>query len=152
MEQTILFNFIYPSLNVAQKRWINYTDFRQKFEHIAKQIRLVYAHFNQEVRHLSGGNQQKVVIGKWLALKPQIMLLNDPTKGVDVGARRELYELIHKMREEGVSVILFASDNRELIENCDRVLVMYGGRIVDEIGADDLCESRLIASSLCVEW
>jgi ribose transport system ATP-binding protein len=80
------------------------------------------------------------------------MLLNDPTKGVDVGARRELYELIHKMREEGVSVILFASDNRELIENCDRVLVMYGGRIVDEIGADDLCESRLIASSLCVEW
>ncbi|MEN3185870.1 MAG: sugar ABC transporter ATP-binding protein [Atribacterota bacterium] len=152
LEQSILFNFFYPSLNTSKKRWVPYTDHRQKAKETFEQLRLVYAHLDQQVRYLSGGNQQKVVIGKWLTLQPRIILLNDPTKGVDVGARKEIYDLIHTMRAKGLSVILFASDNRELIENCDRVLVMYGGRIVDEVDTEEICESRLIASSLCVEW
>jgi ribose transport system ATP-binding protein len=103
------------------------------------------------VSQLSGGNQQKVVVGKWLSLNPEILLLNDPTKGVDVGARRNLYEIILRLAEKGTSVILYASDNEEFIDNCDRVLIVFEGRIVREIGADDISEEKLVVSSLNIE-
>jgi ribose transport system ATP-binding protein len=77
--------------------------------------------------------------------------LNDPTKGVDVGARRNLYEIILRLAENGTSVILYASDNQELIDNCDRVLILFEGRIVKEIGPDDISEENLVVSSLNVE-
>ena len=82
---------------------------------------------------LSGGNQQKVVVGKWLALSPKVLLLNDPTKGVDVGTRQNLYAIISQLTEKGTSVILYASDTEELIDNCDRVLIVFEGRIVKEL-------------------
>jgi len=151
LEKSILFNTIYPQLNTFKtEKFIPYRKYRQMTQEIVKRIQLVYGHLHQEVRFLSGGNQQKVVIGKWLSLNPKIILLNDPTKGVDVGARREIYQLVQRLRREGAGVILFASDNQELLENADRVLVMYNGTVVDVIKREELCESRLLASSLCV--
>ena len=82
---------------------------------------------------LSGGNQQKVVIGKWLEIGPQVFLLDDPTRGVDVGAKREIYALIREMAADGGIVLFSSTELPELIGLCDRVLVLYRGRIAGEL-------------------
>ena len=79
---------------------------------------------------LSGGNQQKVVIGKWLMTAPRIILLNDPTRGIDVGTKQEIYQLLRRLADEGAAILLYSTDYDELIGCCDRVLVFYDGRIV----------------------
>ena len=101
------------------------------------------------VSHLSGGNQQKVVVGKWLSLSPAVLLLNDPTKGVDVGTRENIYRIIAGC-SSGTSVVLYASDNEELIDNCDRVLIVFEGKIVKEMTGDDITEEKIVISSLNV--
>ena len=87
---------------------------------------------------LSGGNQQKVVIGKWLEIGPKVFLLDDPTRGVDVGAKREIYGLIRRMSADG-GIVLFSSTERpELVGLCDRIIVFYQGRVACELsGVDD---------------
>lgn len=91
------------------------------------------------VRTLSGGNQQKVVVGKWLSFDVDVLLLCDPAKGVDVGAKEDLYAYVVELaREKGAGVILYASDNEELVDHCDRVAVMYEGTIVDTLEGDDV--------------
>jgi ribose transport system ATP-binding protein len=79
---------------------------------------------NQTIRYLSGGNQQKAVVGKWLELKPHLLLLSDPAKGVDVDAKEEMYRVIEQIAADGTAVILYASDNAELVRVCHRVAVM----------------------------
>jgi ABC-type sugar transport system ATPase subunit len=87
---------------------------------------------------LSGGNQQKVVIGKWLEIGPKVFLLDDPTRGVDVGAKREIYGLIRKMSADGGIVLFSSTELPELVGLCDRIVVFYQGRIAGELsGVDD---------------
>ena len=100
------------------------------------------------VAALSGGNQQKVVIGKWLMTKPRIILLNDPTRGIDVGTKQEIYQLLQKLAAEGCAILLYSTDYDELIGCCDRVLVMYDGRIVRTLAGDDLNETNLVSAAL----
>ncbi|MFK7860170.1 MAG: sugar ABC transporter ATP-binding protein [Granulosicoccus sp.] len=100
------------------------------------------------VSTLSGGNQQKVVMAKWLMTDPRIVLLNDPTRGIDVGTKQEIYRLLRQLAEEGVSVLIYSTDYEELIGCCDRVAVMYDGRIVRELEGADINEHNIIASSL----
>ena len=100
------------------------------------------------VSTLSGGNQQKVVIAKWLITEPKIVLLNDPTRGIDVGTKQEIYRLLRQLAEDGVSVIIYSTDYEELIGCCDRVAVMYNGTIVRELEGDDISEHNIISSSL----
>ncbi len=90
------------------------------------------------IRSLSGGNQQKVIIGRWLLTTPEVLLLDEPTRGIDVGAKYEIYDLILKLAEEGKCVIMVSSEMPELIGICDRILVMSGGRMagVVERGVD----------------
>lgn len=97
---------------------------------------------------LSGGNQQKVVIGKWLMNKPRIILLNDPTRGIDVGTKQEIYQLLQDLASEGCAILLYSTDYDELIGCCDRVLVMYGGEIVRTLEGDQLTETNLISAAL----
>jgi ribose transport system ATP-binding protein len=96
---------------------------------------------------LSGGNQQKVVIAKWLMNKPGIILLNDPTRGIDVGTKQELYQLLRKLADEGAAIILYSTDYYELIGCCDRVAVFYDGHIVRELSGDAITEQALVASA-----
>jgi ribose transport system ATP-binding protein len=103
------------------------------------------------VAQLSGGNQQKVVVGKWLAMDTKVLLLNDPTKGVDVGTRQNIYAILSKLTGQGTSILMYASDTDELIENCDRVLIVFEGRIIKEIAGKDITEENLLVSSLNVE-
>jgi ribose transport system ATP-binding protein len=100
---------------------------------------------------LSGGNQQKVVIAKWLMRKPRIILLNDPTRGIDVGTKQEIYQLLRRLADAGAAILFYSTDYDELIGCCDRVLVLYDGRIVRELAGEGITEHALIASALNVD-
>lgn len=93
---------------------------------------------------LSGGNQQKVVIAKWLAINPQILILDEPTKGVDVGAKREIYNIIGELTEKGLSVILISSDLPELLSLSDRIYVIYEGKLQGEINKEDANQEKVM--------
>ena len=91
---------------------------------------------DQPVGRLSGGNQQKVVIGRWLQSKPKLLILDEPTRGVDVGARGEIHRLIRELAAQGMAVLVVSSEPDELPDLCDRVLVMAEGRIVRELAGE----------------
>lgn len=100
---------------------------------------------------LSGGNQQKVVIAKWLMRQPRIILLNDPTRGIDVGTKQEMYQLLRRLADAGAAILFYSTDYDELVGCCDRVLVLYDGRIVRELEGAGITQRALIASALNVE-
>ena len=109
------------------------------------------ANVDLAVGSLSGGNQQKVVIAKWLMNKPRIILLNDPTRGIDVGTKQELYVLLRKLADEGAAIIFYSTDYDELIGCCDRVLVLYDGKVTRELVGAEITERALIASALNID-
>jgi ribose transport system ATP-binding protein len=97
---------------------------------------------------LSGGNQQKLVIGKWLMMAPRIILLNDPTRGIDVGTKQEIYQLLRRLAEAGSAILFYSTDYDELVGCCDRVLVMYDGAIKRELIGAEITEHALVSSAL----
>ncbi len=101
-----------------------------------------------QVGALSGGNQQKVVIAKWLMNQPRIILLNDPTRGIDVGTKQEIYLLLRKLADDGAAIVFYSTDYDELIGCCDRVLVLYDGAVKSELAGEAITEKALIASAL----
>ena len=103
------------------------------------------------VGSLSGGNQQKVVIAKWLMIHPRIILLNDPTRGIDVGTKQEIYQLLRRLADGGAAIVFYSTDYDELIGCCDRVLVLYDGAIKRELVGEEITEHALIASALNIE-
>ena len=98
----------------------------------------------QAVTNLSGGNQQKVMIGRWLATKPKILILDEPTRGVDVGAKAEIYEIMNELTKQGVSIIMISSELPEIINMADRVYVMYDGRITGCIDYEDVSQESIM--------
>jgi ribose transport system ATP-binding protein len=98
----------------------------------------------QIVQFLSGGNQQKVALGKWLALHPKVLLLDEPTRGIDVGAKQEIYRLMESLAEQGVAILFVSSEMEEILGMSDRVLVMHEGRMTGEIARDDLSEEAVM--------
>ena len=152
LEHNVLSNILYPKISMHRGSFFLP---RRKFQEVASSaiqtVSLVPPDQKTVISQLSGGNQQKVVVGKWLALSPSVLLLNDPTKGVDVGTRENIYVIINELTKAGTSVVLYASDNEELIDNCDRVLVVFEGRIVKEMAGDEINEEKIIVSSLNVE-
>ena len=118
-------------------------------EGIAK-LQIKVASPDDIVSTLSGGNQQKVVIAKWLMTDPDVILLNDPTRGIDVGTKQEIYKLIRELADRGKTILLYSSDYAELIGCCDRVAVMYDGEIVAKLSGDAITEEAIVAASLNV--
>ena len=102
------------------------------------------------VRFLSGGNQQKVAIAKWLLLGARVYLMYDPTRGIDVGAKQEIYGLMRSMAEQGCGVLFFSTDLTEIVGLCDRALVMYEGGIARELTGPDLTEANLVRAAVGV--
>ncbi len=97
------------------------------------------------IRTLSGGNQQKIIIGRWLLTEPQVLMLDEPTRGIDVGAKYEIYELIGKFKKDGKGVIVVSSEMPELLGICDRIIVMSGGRIAGEVMGKDATQEHIMA-------
>jgi ribose transport system ATP-binding protein len=109
------------------------------------------AGIDNAVGALSGGNQQKVVIAKWLMRRPRIILLNDPTRGIDVGTKQEFYQLLRRLADDGAAILFYSTDYDELIGCCDRVLVMYDGGIKRELVGAEITERALIAAALDIK-
>ena len=103
------------------------------------------------VATLSGGNQQKVVIAKWLMNAPRLILLNDPTRGIDVGTKQEIYRLLRRLADEGAAILLYSTDYAELIGCCDRVLVFYDGKVRLELAGEAITEHALVAGALALD-
>ncbi|NVK35664.1 MAG: sugar ABC transporter ATP-binding protein [Rhodobacteraceae bacterium] len=100
------------------------------------------------VATLSGGNQQKVVIAKWLMTGPDVILLNDPTRGIDVGTKQEIYKLMRDLADEGKAILFYSTDYAELIGCCDRVAIMYDGTITTQLTGDSINEESIVSASL----
>ncbi|OYD07108.1 sugar ABC transporter ATP-binding protein [Paludifilum halophilum] len=112
-----------------------------------KQLSVRAADSDQEVGTLSGGNQQKVVIGKWLAARPKVLILDEPTRGVDIGAKAEIYRLMNRLAEEGMAILLISSDLPEVLEMSDRVLVMHEGRISGVFDRDEATQEKVMIAA-----
>jgi ribose transport system ATP-binding protein len=147
MRLSILENIMLPS-------WMKYgfpldtREAKKEALKTSKSLKIVMADLKMPVNSLSGGNAQKVVIGKWLQRKPRILLLNDPTKGVDVGTKKEFYELLKELCNAGTTILFYSSDDEELVGLCDRVLVMRDGKIRKELPKSKLTLSNLISASI----
>jgi ribose transport system ATP-binding protein len=115
---------------------------------VVRQLAIKSDGLDGPVAGLSGGNQQKVVIGKWLMTKPRIVLLNDPTRGIDVGTKQEIYQLLRQLAQQGTAVLFYSTDYDELIGCCDRVAVFYDGTIVRMLQGAELTEHNLIGAAL----
>jgi len=109
-----------------------------------ERLEIKLAHLEQPVRHLSGGNQQKVVLAKWLDSGADIFLFDEPTAGVDIGSKGEIYALMKGVAREGRGVIFVSSEFVELVETCSRVLIMREGRVVGELVGEDITERKII--------
>jgi monosaccharide-transporting ATPase len=116
-----------------------------------KRLRIKAAGPHQRVAELSGGNQQKVLIARWLATEPRILLLDEPTRGIDVGAKAEVQALIDELASEGLGVLLISSDLEELVEGSDRVVVLKDGTVVGELAGGDLTEEGIMSTIAQVE-
>ncbi len=109
-----------------------------------KRMNIVCRNEQQLVKTLSGGNQQKVVLGKLLLIHPDILLLDEPTRGIDVGAREEIYDIINRMAQEGKTIIIVSSDLPELLKICPRIIVMYEGKIMGELEGAERTEENVM--------
>lgn len=99
-------------------------------------------------KNFSGGNQQKIVIGKWLSMEPEIILMDEPTRGIDVGAKSEIYQIIKELAADHKGLLIFSSEFEELISLCDRILVLYKGKITGEVLAEDATNEKLLSLAL----
>jgi ribose transport system ATP-binding protein len=96
------------------------------------------------ITSLSGGNQQKVILAKWLSIQPRLLILDNPTQGVDVGAKEEIYDIILNLADKGVAVIVLSSEAQEIIRVCDRALVMYHGALQGEVAGATMNEHDIM--------
>jgi ribose transport system ATP-binding protein len=121
---------------------------RRAVNEIGRTLRLKAASIDHPVSSLSGGNQQKVVLAKWFYAGGNVILLDEPTRGVDVGAKTEIYGLINKLAEEGKAVLVISSEHQELFGLCDRVLVMGAGELRGELTPDRYSEENLLSLAM----
>ncbi len=120
----------------------------QAVDDMVKKLQIKVGELGDPVATLSGGNQQKVVIAKWLMTQPRVILLNDPTRGIDVGTKQELYQLLRNLSAAGAAILFYTTDYDELIGCCDRVLILYDGSVIRELQGEDISETNIVASSL----
>ena len=124
--------------------FLNFAIEKQQSAEMSKRLRVKAPHDLHRVGNLSGGNQQKVVLGKWLALKPRVLLMDEPTRGIDVGAKQEIYQLMDELAGQGIAVLFVSSEMEEIIGMSDRVIVMHEGRITGQLTREELSEEAVM--------
>lgn len=145
LKQTVGFNITISILNkiikgIRLNKQLNGTTINQMID----RLRIKTPSAESKVVNLSGGNQQKVVLAKWLITNPKILILDEPTRGIDIGAKQEIYKLIYEIVDMGVGVILISSEMPEVINLCDRVYILREGEIRGEVSREDLSEQTII--------
>ncbi len=139
-------NIVLSSLEyfVTHLGFLNDSKIEKRSGELVKLLRIKTPSLEQKTKFLSGGNQQKVIVAKWLCRNSRVLIFDEPTRGIDVGAKREIYELINKLTKEGVAVIMISSELPEIIGMSDRVLVMHEGTIAGEVSREEATEERII--------
>lgn len=138
-------NFIIPSLkDYIRKIFLNKKLIVQTVDKHIKKLSIKVPSQESSVNKLSGGNQQKLVIARWLATNPKILIMDEPTRGVDVGAKKEIYEIINTLKQEGVAVIVVSSELTEIIGICDRIAVMHEGRMKGLLDRDEASQEKIM--------
>jgi len=149
--KSVAFNLTITNLlELRIQPWLPLLDGRRRAgmaKEIGSRLRVKASSIDTLVDHLSGGNQQKIVIGKWLVRNPKLLILDEPSRGVDVGARGEIHRIIHDLAAQGMSVIVISSEAEELPELCDRVLVMAEGKIVQELRGNAISRDAIVHAS-----
>ena len=153
LELPINHNMTITSLDKIKRKFFGLID--RKKDHaitneIIDQLRVMTPGIWQLVGKLSGGNQQKIVIGKWLQIKPEVFFLDEPTKGIDVGAKSEVYRIIDQLACDGICIIMISSEVEEIIGMCDRVFIMSKGQIVAELTGEHINENEIIKHAMGV--
>jgi ABC-type sugar transport system ATPase subunit len=134
LDQSVRHNFGLPNLaSLSRFGFINQRQERLAFRGFVESLRIKIPHLEQPARFLSGGNQQKVVLAKWLQRNSDVLIFDEPTRGIDVGAKYEIYQLINELARSGKSIIMISSELPEVLGMADRILVMREGRIAGEI-------------------
>lgn len=146
LEESVQWNVALTTLKRDAKRgvFVNEQAGFSLTEELGRQLRIKSASPDTLVGTLSGGNQQKVVLGKWLALAPKVLLLDEPTRGIDVGAKAEIYQLMENLAAEGMAVLFASSELEEVLAMSDRVLVMHEGRLSGELSRAEATEERIM--------
>lgn len=124
--------------------FLNFEVEKQQSSEMSQRLSVKAPNDQHRVGNLSGGNQQKVVLGKWLALKPRVLLMDEPTRGIDVGAKQEIYQLMDELAGQGIAVLFVSSEMEEIIGMSDRVIVMHEGRISGELNREQLSEESIM--------
>jgi ribose transport system ATP-binding protein len=128
--------------------WINERAEAETVQRFVDTIGIRTPHLDQEARLLSGGNQQKVVLAKWLLVDSNLLIFDEPTRGIDIGAKADVYSLMVQLASQGKYILMVSSDMPELIAMCDRVIVMRQGRIVGEVERENLSEESILEYSI----
>lgn len=148
LEQSLKWNVSIVNMANTSGRFINEGNETQNVKHYVQAIDIKTPSINQEVQFLSGGNQQKVVLAKWLFADSNLIIFDEPTRGIDIGSKEEIYKLMVQLAKEGKYILMVSSDMPELIAMCDKVIVMRQGRVVGEIMRQDLNEEAVLTYSI----
>jgi ribose transport system ATP-binding protein len=145
LQDSVLRNLSLPDLKrLSVMRLINRRRETTMARSLCDQLRVKTPRLSQPVGLLSGGNQQKVVVGKWLEMRPKVLIFDEPTRGVDVGAKSEIYSLMDQLAAGGVAILMISSDLEEILGMSDRVLVLHEGRLAGELSRADLSEEAVM--------
>ena len=117
---------------------------RKICEKIVLQFKIMTPSIEQEIKYLSGGNQQKVIMARWVNAAPKLIIMDEPTRGIDVGAKAEIYQIMRRMVQEGSSIIMISSELPEILGMSDRIIVMHEGEITGEMEASDATEEGIL--------
>jgi ABC-type sugar transport system ATPase subunit len=145
--RSILDNFGIATTRTDRRAgFVQRASMQRRFEHYVEALRITAGRPANPITSLSGGNQQKVIIARWLATRPRVLLLNDPTRGVDMGAKRDIYRILSGAAADGVLIVMLSTELVELVDLPDRVLVFREGELSRELSREDLSGARLVAS------
>ncbi|NND05840.1 MAG: sugar ABC transporter ATP-binding protein [Saprospiraceae bacterium] len=149
LDMSVVENVVSTNLDVGDsgKIWMDTAEMRRVADHFVEKLDIRTPSINQKVVYLSGGNQQKIVLGKWLLRKPDILIVDEPTHGIDVGAKSEIYRLFNELSASGTAILMISSELTELIGLCDRILVMSHGELMASIDRPDFSEEEIIQYS-----
>ena len=144
--RSVLENLTLPALyrDIAKKYFIDRKRELLLAKEAQKELSIRFASFSQKAESLSGGNQQKVVVGKWLLTRPKILIMNEPTRGIDVGAKLEIYNIVNTLAQRGIGIIFISSEFSEILGIAHRILVMSEGRITTELDPENSTEEDIL--------
>ena len=124
---------------------VDYKKITENAKEYQKKMQIKLSDVKQKAGKLSGGNQQKVLLSMWMAAEPEIILIDEPTRGIDVGAKAEIHALLRRLVGEGKAVIMVSSEMTEIMASCDRVLVFHDGRVTGELEQADITEQKMMS-------